>query len=67
MDKRIRIYEIKDYAVINLNNMIPVPVEQIIEMDINKETDSSYRCLLQAENRGAWEKCNMAILYTHKI
>ena len=51
MPETVDFIKIKDYAVINLNNMIPVPVEQIIEMDINKETDSSYRYLLQAESR----------------
>ena len=43
--------KIKDYAVINLNNMIPVPNSQIIDIDINKEQNASYRYLLQAESR----------------
>ncbi len=51
MKERLDIIRIKDYAVINLNNMIPVPDSQIINIDINKEENSSYRYILQAEIR----------------
>lgn len=51
MRETVDFIKIKDYAVINLNNMIPVPSDQIIELDINKEKDLSYRYLLQAESR----------------
>lgn len=37
MQETVDLIKIKDYAVINLNNMIPVPCEQILEIDINKE------------------------------
>lgn len=44
MIEKVDFIKIKDYAVINLNNMIPVPNSQVIDIDINKEKDSSYRC-----------------------
>lgn len=37
------------YAVINLNNMIPVPPDAVIEIDIDAETDVKYRSLLQKQ------------------
>lgn len=43
MIEKVDFIKIKDYAVINLNNMIPVPNSQVIDIDINKEKDSSYR------------------------
>ena len=39
MKESIDFIKIKDYAVINLNNMIPVPDSQIVALDINKEKD----------------------------
>ena len=51
MKESVDFIKIKDYAVINLNNMIPVPNSQIIDIDINKEKNSSYKYLLQAESR----------------
>ncbi|MBP3351526.1 MAG: type III toxin-antitoxin system ToxN/AbiQ family toxin [Lachnospiraceae bacterium] len=51
MKESIDFIKIKDYAVINLNNMIPVPDSQIVDIDINKEKEPSYRYLLQAESR----------------
>ncbi|MBE5928280.1 MAG: type III toxin-antitoxin system ToxN/AbiQ family toxin [Lachnospiraceae bacterium] len=71
MKERVDIIKIKSYAVINLNNMIPVPDSQIINIDINKEKNASYRYLLQAESRevnkqkGLIRK-NAEIVYTHK-
>ncbi|MBQ3559648.1 MAG: type III toxin-antitoxin system ToxN/AbiQ family toxin [Agathobacter sp.] len=63
---------IKKYAVINLNNMIPVPADQIIELDINKEKDLNYRYLLQAESREVNRqksriRKNAEIVYSHKL
>lgn len=72
MRETVDLIKIKDYAVINLNNMIPVPADQIIELDINKEKDLSYRYLLQAESRevnrqkGRIRK-NAETVYSHKI
>ena len=51
MRESVDFIKIKDYAVINLNNMIPIPQSQIVEIDINKEKDMSYRYVLQAESR----------------
>lgn len=51
MKESVDFIKIKDYAVINLNNMIPIPDNQIVNIDINKEKDTSYRYLLQAESR----------------
>ena len=63
--------KIKDYAVINLNNMIPVPDSQILDVDIDKEKDLSYRHLLQAESREINRqknriRKNSEIVYNHK-
>ena len=63
--------KIKDYAVINLNNMIPVPDSQIVDIDIDREKDASYRYLLQAESREVNRqrnriRKNAEIVYSHK-
>ena len=60
------------YGALNFNNMIPVPSDQIIELDINKEKDLSYRYLLQAESREVNRqkkriRKNAEIVYSHKI
>lgn len=72
MRETVDFIKIKDYAVINLNNMIPVPSDQIIELDINKEKDLSYRYLLQAESREVNRqkkriRKNAEVVYSHKI
>lgn len=71
MKESIDFIKIKDYAVINLNNMIPVPDSQIVDIDINKEKEPSYRYLLQAESREINKqrnriKKNAEIVYSHK-
>ena len=43
MKESVDFIKIKDYAVININNMIPVPKEQLIELDINAEKDPHYK------------------------
>jgi protein AbiQ len=63
--------KIKDYAVININNMIPVPKSQIEVIDINKEKNKSYKFLLQAESREINKqrvriRKNARIVYNHK-
>lgn len=45
MKESVDFIKIKDYAVINLNNMIPVPDSQIVNININKEKNASYRYL----------------------
>lgn len=42
---------VKNYAVINLNNMFPVPEGQYEYVDISEENDEKYRDLLRAEYR----------------
>ena len=51
--------------------MIPVPDNQILDVDINKEKDPSYKYLLQAESREINRQRkrimkNAQIVYTHK-
>ena len=72
MRETVDFIKIKEYAVINLNNMIPVPADQIIELDINKEQNESYRYLLQAESREVNRqrnriRKNAEIVYEHKL
>ena len=72
MKEVVDIIKIKEYAVINLNNMVPVPDSQIVNIDINKEKDSSYKYLLQAESREINRqknriRKNAEIVYSHKI
>ncbi|MBQ2900282.1 MAG: type III toxin-antitoxin system ToxN/AbiQ family toxin [Agathobacter sp.] len=72
MRETVDFIKIKKYAVINLNNMIPVPADQIIELDINKEKDLNYRYLLQAESREVNRqksriRKNAEIVYSHKL
>ena len=71
MKESVDFIKIKDYAVINLNNMIPVPDSQIVDIDINKEKEPSYRYLLQAESREISRqknriRKNAEIVYSHK-
>ena len=71
MRESVDFIKIKDYAVINLNNMIPIPHSQIVEIDINKEEDMSYRYVLQAESREINRqknriRKNAEIVYRHK-
>ena len=71
MNESVDFIKIKDYAVININNMIPVPKEQLIELDINAEKDPHYKFLLQAESREINRqkdriRKNAEIVYNHK-
>ena len=43
--------KIGNYAVINLNNMFPVPKAQCIYVDISKVANPAYKALLSAEYR----------------
>ena len=51
MKEGIDFLKVKDYAVINLNNMFPVIKNVYTYVDISKEKDVHYRALLQAEYR----------------
>ncbi len=64
--------KVKNYAVINLNNMFPVPNSEYMYVNIAKERNPQYRALLQAEYRfiksiqGKIKK-NALTIYKHKI
>lgn len=51
MREGVDFIKIKDYSVININNMIPVPEGCYRLVDVNGEKDSHYKNLLQAEAR----------------
>ena len=51
MQEGLDFIKVKNYAVINLNNMFPVPVGQCSYVDISKEQNPKYRSLLLAEYR----------------
>ena len=51
MPEMIDFIKIKKYAVINLNNMFPVPLSECSYVDISKEKDKNYRALLVSEYR----------------
>ena len=72
MAEGVDFIKIKDYAVININNMIPVPEGQYRLVDINGTQDPSYKFLLQAENREINRQKNRLlknadIVYKHKL
>ena len=51
MKECIDFIKVKDYAVINLNNMFSVPLSMTKYVDIRSEKDLHYRALLLAEYR----------------
>lgn len=51
MKEGIDFLKIKQYAVINLNNMFPVPPGQCTYVDINAQRNPQYKSLLLAEYR----------------
>ena len=51
MKESLDFIKVKDYAVINLNNMFPVPENKRKYVDIGAEKDLKYRSLLLAEYR----------------
>lgn len=51
MKESLDFLKIRQYAVINLNNMFPVPNGQFTYVDINAQRNSQYRSLLLAEYR----------------
>lgn len=72
MKEGLDLIKIKEYAVINLNNMFPVPAEECSYVDIGAVKNSSYHFLLLAEYRfikSIQEKIrkNASALYKHKL
>ena len=51
MQESLDFLKIKNYAVINLNNMFPVPGGRYTYVDISAEQNQKYKALLQAEYR----------------
>ena len=71
MKEGLDFLKVEDYAVINLNNMFPVPISECRYVNFNQVRDPSYRSLLLAEYRfikSIQEKSrkNAAALYKHK-
>ena len=72
MQESVDFIKIKRYAVINLNNMFPVPVGLASYVDISKEQNPKYKSLLLAEYRAIkamQEKIrkNALFVYKHKL
>lgn len=72
MKNNMDFLKVGNYAVINLNNMFPVPKSQCIYVDISKELNPSYKALLSAEYRIITSLTNRIIknaksLYEYKI
>ncbi len=72
MDEGVDFIKIKDYAVININNMVPVPDSEYSLVDVNGTKDQHYRFLLQAESREINRQKNRIvknadIVYKHKM
>ena len=72
MQEAVDFIKIKSYAVININNMFPVPDGLAMYVDISKVRDLKYKSLLLAEYRAIkamQEKIrkNAQIVYKHKL
>lgn len=72
MSETLDFLKIKRYAVINLNNMFPVPEHCRTYVDIAKVKDTKYKSLLLAEYRviksiQAKIRKNAAEVYKHRI
>lgn len=72
MKEGLDFLKVQNYAVINLNNMFPVPLSECTYLDFNAVTDRKYKSLLLAEYRciksmQAKIYKNAAALYKHKL
>ena len=72
MSESVDFLKIKNYAVININNMFPAPSSLLTYVDISKEKNPKYKSLLLAEYRiikAMQDKIrkNAALVYQHKI
>lgn len=72
MKNSLDFIKVKEYAVINLNNMFPAPLKVCTYVDFDQVRDEKYRMLLLAEYRiiksmaGKLLK-NAATLYAYKV
>ena len=72
MQEALDFIKVKNYAVININNMFPVPKGLAVYVDISKERNPKYKSLLLAEYRAIkamQEKIrkNAQLVYNHKV
>ncbi len=72
MQESLDFLKIKNYSVINLNNMFPVPDGVFTYIDISREKNPKYRALLLSEYRFIKSirdkiRKNAVILYNHKM
>jgi protein AbiQ len=72
MKESVDFIKICDYAVVNINNMLPVPEGEYRLVEINKVENPQYRHLLQVENREINRQKNRIIknadiVYRHKL
>lgn len=72
MQESVDFLKIKTFAVLNLNNMFPVPESERHYIDINKIENQNYRNLLRNEYRVIKVLSkkilkNAQIVYSHKI
>lgn len=72
MKETLDFIKIKDYAVINLNNMFPAPRSECTYVNIQEVRDPSYQALLRSEYRFIKSiqtkiKKNASALYKHKL
>lgn len=72
MKESVDFIKIRDYAVININNMVPVPEGEYHLVDVDGTKDMQYRYLMQAESREINRKRNRIIknadiVYKHKL
>ncbi|MCQ2521234.1 MAG: type III toxin-antitoxin system ToxN/AbiQ family toxin [Lachnospiraceae bacterium] len=72
LPESIELIKVKKYAVINLNNMFPVPLDVYTYVDISKEHNPQYKSLLLAEYRFIKSiqnkiRKNAVTIYNHKM
>lgn len=72
MRETVDFIKIKDYAVLNINNMLPVPDGLFERINIGAVEDMKYKALLQAEYREIKRKRDIIVkysrtVYNHKI
>lgn len=72
MKETLDFIKVKDYAVINLNNMFPVPIDKCYFVDFKNIEDVKYRSLLLSEYRFIKKvqnkiRKNAEAVYKHKL